>query len=260
MGLPHPLLHIGKPPLCSNDTRSGERSAVFSLPSPAVSVKMHSLTFFVGDFLLIGDHWGMADRRAFVLTSKEAFIMKKTRFPVRRIALNAVMVALYIGLSLFSIPLGGLKITVEALPVIICAIAFGPVDAAIVGFLSEFLNQMLTYGFTPTTLLWVLPSVVRGLFVGLCVLGLTRNTGLDGLLRSRRSIVLLVVCVISGILVSCINTFTLYVDSKMYGYYSYAMVFGVFWVRIITGMISSAAMGAVTMPIVLALKRAKIIQ
>ena len=32
MGLPHPLLHMGHPPLCSNDTRSGERSAMVLLP------------------------------------------------------------------------------------------------------------------------------------------------------------------------------------------------------------------------------------
>ena len=35
--------------------------------------------------------------------------------------------------------------------VILCAIVFGPVDAAIVGGVAELLNQMLTFGFTPTT-------------------------------------------------------------------------------------------------------------
>ena len=188
--------------------------------------------------------------------------MQKTHFPVKRIALNAVMVALYIGLSFLSIPLGGLKITFEALPVVICAVAFGPVDAAIVGFLSEFLNQMLTYGFTPTTLLWVLPAVVRGLFLGLCMLGIKKRQGADlsAWLKSKCAVWLLVLCAISGILVSCINTFTLYVDSKMYGYYSYAMVFGVFWVRIFSGILSSIAMGLLTTPIVLALKKAKLVR
>lgn len=188
--------------------------------------------------------------------------MKKTHFPVKRIALDAVMVALYIGLSFLSIPLGGLKITFEALPVIICAVAFGPVDAAIVGFLSEFLNQMLTYGFTPTTLLWVLPAVVRGLFIGLCVLAMKKHLKQDvfTLLKSKRSVWLLVICAVSGVLVSCINTFTLYVDSKMYGYYSYAMVFGVFWIRIISGIISSIAMGLLTSPVVLALQKAKLVR
>ena len=34
MRSPHPLLHMGHPPLCSNDTRSGEWSAVNVLPFP----------------------------------------------------------------------------------------------------------------------------------------------------------------------------------------------------------------------------------
>lgn len=186
--------------------------------------------------------------------------MKTTRFPVKRIALNAVLIALYTGLTFLTVPMGGLKITVEALPVIICAVAFGPVDAAIVGGLSEFLNQMLTYGFTPTTLLWVLPAVVRGLFIGLCMLPQRKAFSPDKIFRTSRVAIFFAVCIVSGLLVSCINTFTLYVDSTMYGYYSYAMVFGVFWIRIITGAISSALMALATIPIVLALRRARLIQ
>ena len=72
----------------------------------------------------------------------------KNRFTAKRIAINAVLVALYIGLSMFSFILGGVKITLEGLPVVICAIVFGPIDAVIVGFLGEFVNQMLTFGFT----------------------------------------------------------------------------------------------------------------
>lgn len=187
--------------------------------------------------------------------------MKKTRFPVQRIALTAVLIAVYVALSMFlTIPLGGLKITIEALPVIICAVAFGPVDAAIVGFLGELLNQMLTYGFTPTTILWILPAFVRGLFIGLCILGMKKKWAVDAIVTGKRVIAVFVICIISGLLVSCLNTFTLYVDSNMYGYYSYEMVFGVFWIRIVTGMISSTLMAAATMPVVLALKRAKIIR
>ena len=93
---------------------------------------------------------------------------KKSKFPIKRIALDAVMVALYVALALCSVTLfNSIKITFEALPIVICALIFGPVDAAIVGMLSELLNQILTFGLTPTTVLWVLPAVVRCLFVGL---------------------------------------------------------------------------------------------
>lgn len=185
--------------------------------------------------------------------------MKKNRFSVKRIALNAVMVALYIGLSFFSVIIGGVKVTIEDLPVVICAVVFGPVDAMAVGFLGELLNQMLTYGFTPTTLLWILPAVVRGLFIGLCLLPLKRRWTTDELFRGKRSVLLFAICAISGILASIVNTFAYYVDSTMFGYYSYALVFGVFWIRIITGIAASALMAAVTIPITLALKRTKLI-
>ena len=36
MGSPHPLLHIGKPPLCSNDTRLGDETGSACCPSPRV--------------------------------------------------------------------------------------------------------------------------------------------------------------------------------------------------------------------------------
>ena len=63
---------------------------------------------------------------------------KKTRFPIKRIALDAVMAALYIGLALLSITLfNSIKITFEGLPIIICALIFGPVDAAIVGIVDN---------------------------------------------------------------------------------------------------------------------------
>ena len=78
--------------------------------------------------------------------------MKKSKLSIRRMAINAVMIAIYVILSTyFTIPLGGLKITIEALPVILCALLFGPVDGAIVGGLAEFMNQLLTFGITPTT-------------------------------------------------------------------------------------------------------------
>ena len=42
IALPHPLLHMGKPPLCSNDTRSGEWSAVFAALPYGCNIRTHS--------------------------------------------------------------------------------------------------------------------------------------------------------------------------------------------------------------------------
>lgn len=183
----------------------------------------------------------------------------KPRITAKRMALDAVMIAMFFALSMLSITIGGLKITFSSLPTIICATIFGPVDAFLVGTIGALLEQMMTYGFTPTTILWILPAGVRGLFIGLCVYFLKKRFTMDGIMNGKQTVWFFVVCVISGIIVSCMNTFTLYVDSNMYGYYSYALVFGALVLRLISGMVSSSLMAAVTLPVVAALRRGKFI-
>ena len=176
---------------------------------------------------------------------------KKTpAFTTKRMALNAVMVALYIALSTLAIPLGGLKLTVEHLPVIITAVLFGPLDALLVGGLGELINQMLTFGFTPTTILWMTPAMFRGLSMGLCAKFLAKYAGLNAVIEKKLPIAFLVICVISGLICSLLNTFTLYVDSKMFGYYSYHMVFGVLLVRLGLATVMSGVFGSITLPVV----------
>ncbi len=188
--------------------------------------------------------------------------MSKRAFTIQRIVMGSLMTALYLGLSmLLTIPLGPLKITIEALPVVICAVIFGPLDAAIVGLLGEFLNQLLTYGITPTTALWVLPSVVRGLMVGFALMPLRKS---GALLAKKPTAVSLAVFfgvnLISAVVVSVLNTLTLYVDSKMFGYYSDALVFGSLALRIVTGLAATTGMAVLTLPIVAALKRARLVR
>lgn len=183
----------------------------------------------------------------------------KKNASVKRLTLDAVLVAVYFALSMISVTVGGLKVTLEHLPVIVCAVLYGPVDGLLVGGFGEFLDQMLTYGFTPTTVLWMLPAMFQGLALGLCTRFAKKQLGLDALLEKKFPAAFLIACVITSLGCSCLNTFALYVDSKMYGYYSYAMVFGVFWVRICIGTVSSAILAMVTKPIAAALRRARFV-
>lgn len=177
----------------------------------------------------------------------------------KRIALDAVLVALYFALSMIAVPIGGLKLTFEHLPVIICALLFGPVDALLVGGLGELINQMLTFGFTPTTILWMTPAMFRGLSMGLAAVWAGKTLGLEALLEKKAPVAFWITCVISGLICSLLNTFTLYVDSKMFGYYSYAMVFGVLWIRLAASAASSVLMSVAAKPVVAALRKAKVI-
>lgn len=185
--------------------------------------------------------------------------MSKTRFPVRRIAIDAVLIAMYFGLSLLSVEIGGIKLTFASLPTLICAMLFGPVDGFLVGFLGAFMEQMIKYGFTATTLLWVLPPAIRGLFVGVCALLLKKYMSVDAILSTKRPYVYFVMTLLSGAIVSVLNTLVYYVDAKMFGYYEYHMIFGVFWLRIASGLLSTLLMAVVALPVVAALQRANFV-
>ena len=180
-------------------------------------------------------------------------------FSVRRIAIDAVLIAMFFGLSLLSVQLGGIKITFASLPTIICAMLFGPIDGFLVGFLGAFLEQMLKFGFTATTMLWILPPAIRGLFIGLCAVLLRKHMSVDSILQTKRPYVYFIFCILSGIIVSTLNTLVFYVYAKIYHYYEYHMIFGVFWIRIASGIISSLLMAIVALPVVAALKRANFI-
>ena len=176
----------------------------------------------------------------------------------KKMAVSAMLAALYFALSMLAVPVGGLKLTFEHLPVIIAALMFGPVDALIVGALGELANQMMTYGITATTILWMTPAMFRGLSMGLCAKLLRGYVGTNAVIEKKLPVGFLVTCVISGLICSLLNTFTLYVDSKMFGYYSYGLVFGSFALRIVTGLVASTAMAALTIPLYTAMRRAKL--
>ena len=187
--------------------------------------------------------------------------MKKTAFPTKRLVLDAALIAMYVLLGFWKIPIGNmLRVNLASFAVIVCAVAFGPVDGLVVGFLGEFLSQILgPYGLTPTTALWALPEGVRGLLLGCAVLLITRKKwNLSGKLNKDAALYL-TACVVTGIIASLLNTLALYVDSKMFGYYNDYMVFGVLLIRLGMAIAMSGAFGYVSQVIVSALRRNKFI-
>lgn len=185
--------------------------------------------------------------------------MSKTKFPIRRIAIDAVLIAMYFGLSMLSVQIGGIKLTFASLPTLICAMLFGPVDGFLVGFLGALLEQMLSFGFTQTTLLWVLPPAIRGLFVGLCALLLRKHMSVEAITANKRPYVYFIVTLLSGVLVFTLNTLVYYVDAKIFGYYEYHLIFGVFWIRIASGLLSTLLMATIALPVIAALRQANFV-
>ena len=87
---------------------------------------------------------------------------------VKKMAIIAISIALFVVLDRYcSFTLDNLKITFNILPVLILAFIYGPIEALIAGLLGSFVGQMLSYGFSVTTVLWIIPAGFRGLIVGL---------------------------------------------------------------------------------------------
>ena len=187
---------------------------------------------------------------------------KKLRFAVKRLVLDAFLIALYVVLGFWKIPIGNiLRINMASFAVVICAVVFSPIDGLIVGFMGEFLSQVLSpYGLTPTTALWAMPEAARGLLLGLIMFIFVKKQLTPAiLLKSKAMIWYLAANIFTGIVASLLNTFALYVDSKMFGYYTYYMVFGILLVRLVLAVAMSGGFGYLALHIAAALKRNKTI-
>lgn len=180
----------------------------------------------------------------------------------RRLVINAALIAVYVVLRFFNIPIGNsFRFTLASFSVVLCALLYGPVDGLLVGFLGEFLSQILgPYGLTPTTLLWCVGEAARGGVLGLCSVLFLRK-GLLSAEHPQRTYVArsLICCVLTGALAALGQTFALYVDSKMFGYYSYTIVFGVMVWRILVYMLLAGVFSYLSLPIISALRKTKFV-
>lgn len=168
-----------------------------------------------------------------------------------KLVIISCSIAISFVLGYFEFEPFGLKITLDALPIIIVALLFNPVDALYSGIISELLVQVIKYGFSPTTPLWILPLGIRGLIVGLF-------NYKNNMIENRRFIILIVSLITSSIIVTILNTCILFIDSKLFGYYTEVLIFGNLFIRLIIGIIISIIYGFCSFAIINALKRANI--
>ena len=138
----------------------------------------------------------------------------------RKLVVIAMMVAVYVVLNTVgTIRLGWINISVSALPIIVGALLYGPGGGLMVGLVGAFLGQLMTYGY----------ELSRKQLVG--------------------------VLIVTSLVVTLLNTGAIYLDSVIYGYYTYAYVFGKVGIRIVSGAVTAVAMAFVTPPVLDMLKR-----
>ena len=91
--------------------------------------------------------------------------MKK--IPTRALVMLALLAAISVVLARFIIPMPNvtMRFSIEAAPIIIAGLLFGPVPGAIVGFVADLVGCLFSgYGYNPV---FSLPPVLIGLCVGL---------------------------------------------------------------------------------------------
>lgn len=159
----------------------------------------------------------------------------------KQMATDSMLAAMCAVLGALSIDIGNMKVTLESIPVIIGALLFGPVDGAIIGFVGSFVYQVLRYGLSATTLLWILPHVVLGLIVGLYA----KKKGFE--LTKKQTVILVV---LAEFAVTTLNTGVMYIDSKIYGYYSFVYIFGSVAARYIVCVCKAIIVGSVMPPLI----------
>lgn len=128
----------------------------------------------------------------------------------RKLALNAVLAAMCAALGALALDLNSIKITFESFPILLGALLFGPLDGLAVGFVGTLLYQLLRYGVSVTTPLWILPYALAGLVTGFYAKrrGFSLTTGQT-----------VGIVVAAEVLVTALNTLVMYIDAKLYGYW-----------------------------------------
>lgn len=172
-----------------------------------------------------------------------------------RMCLVAVFAALYFVLTMYlTIRIGNITITLASLPVLLLAVLYRPVESAVAAALGELLHQVLTYGLTVTTPLWILPPVIRGLIVAFgCILIRKKTGGQD---PWKKPVWFFALLILAAAVTTVFNTGITWLDSIIFHYYTFAYVFGDFMIRFFTGIATAVVMGVILPPTVIAIRNA----
>ena len=148
-----------------------------------------------------------------------------------RTVTEAMLAAMYAALAVFSVRTPGIKISLAVFPVTAAGLMYGPAAGFAVGLLGSAAEQMCLYSPGVSSLIWIMPPALRGLMTGL----FAQKTGFRPTVRQTGAAVFAVSCA-----VTVLNTAALYADSRLCGYYSAAVVFGLIPFRIAADAISAA--------------------
>lgn len=164
----------------------------------------------------------------------------------KRLAVDAILSAMCVVLSYLSIDLGNIKFSLESLPILAGALLLGGWNGGAIGLIGTLISQLLRYGVSVTTPLWILPHVVCGVLVGVYA------QKKDFRLNPGQAIGI----VIAGELaVTVLNTLALYVDSRVFGYYTPTLITGLLAARFLYAVGRAVVYGALLPPLLERLRK-----
>ena len=168
--------------------------------------------------------------------------MKKIK--TQTIVLSALLMAMHVVLSLFSINLPIMKINFSPLPIVVGGFLFGPLVGFLVGFFGSLLYQVLQWGLMSTTILWLIPHAVRGVIVG--AYAKQKKYKLS-------KFELITVVVISSVVATLLNTVGMYIDSLVWDYE--AGVLAAIWIRLLNSVITAILTVIIIVPLMKPLRK-----
>ena len=169
------------------------------------------------------------------------------KIQAKQIAVDGMLAAVCAALGYLALDMGSMKVTLEALPILLGALLFGPVDGVLIAFVGTAISQLLYYGISVTTLLWMLPYVLCGLFAGLYA----KRRGFS--LGGKQTVLIIVLC---EILISLLNTGVLYLDSRIYAYWFPGFISAALLVRAGICIATAVAFSAILPVLLRAVKKA----
>ena len=168
---------------------------------------------------------------------------------IRKIAQTAILTALFVIFGKFlTLDFGSLKITLKNLPLYVGAISLGTLPGALIGCLGELTIQLTgKYGFSATTLLWILPHTIVGAICGFAFE--KEYIKLNGEIKYW----VFIICL--QLLLTILNTIVMIIDSLIFGYYNPITLISSFVTRIMLAILVGIIYCIVIKYIVYAIKK-----
>lgn len=175
--------------------------------------------------------------------------MGKNDSIIRRMCVDGMLVGLFVVLTLVNIKIGPMvRISFGSLPVVFASLLFGPLDGFIVACIGEFVCQVVNYGFSLTTVLWVLVPGVRALFIGFISYLFKRK----GRALEKHLVWYFATLIVASLLVTLANTGVSFLDAYLYEY-PFTFVWLTNGIRALISLATAVVIGLICIPLVKAI-------